>query len=78
MKCIIGINNMKFEVTITGFDTKAQAEAFIQWYNGQGEQDAAVWFENSDVGCTSMNVDCAGTFPTIWIGNSSVMVVKPA
>lgn len=34
-----------YNLTFTGFKTKAQAEAFRDWYSGQGEQDATVWFE---------------------------------
>lgn len=35
-----------FNLNISGFQTKEQANAFISWYEGQGEQDAAPWFEN--------------------------------
>lgn len=34
-----------YELKITGFKTKKQAEQFRDWYSGQGEQDAAIWFE---------------------------------
>lgn len=34
-----------YTVKVTGFKTKAQAEEFINWYEGQGEQDASYWFE---------------------------------
>lgn len=34
-----------FSLTLTGFKTKAQAEAFLSWYEGQGEQDACIWFD---------------------------------
>lgn len=34
-----------YKIAITGFKTKAQAEEFINWYEGQGEQDASYWFE---------------------------------
>lgn len=34
-----------FKLLIEGFKTKAQAEAFADWYEGQGEQDADIWFE---------------------------------
>ena len=36
---------LMFEIRITGFKTRAQASAFYDWYEGQGEQDAGVWFE---------------------------------
>lgn len=31
---------------ITGFETKAQVEEFVHWYEGQGEQDAVIWLED--------------------------------
>ena len=34
-----------FDVTVKGFKTRDEAETFMSWYEGQGEQDAAVWFE---------------------------------
>jgi len=30
-----------YTVKVTGFKTKAQAEAFREWYSGAGEQDAS-------------------------------------
>jgi hypothetical protein len=35
----------EFTLTIKGFKTKEQALEFAKWYEGQGEQDAAYWFE---------------------------------
>lgn len=32
-------------VTIKGFDTFEEANQFCDWYSGQGEQDASIWFE---------------------------------
>lgn len=34
-----------YSVTIKGFKTLEQAEAFYDWYEGQGEQAAIDWFE---------------------------------
>jgi len=34
-----------FDLVLKGFKTKAQVKAFINWYEGQGEQDASIWFE---------------------------------
>lgn len=31
-------------VTFTGFTSRKQAETFVEWYSGQGEQDADPWF----------------------------------
>jgi hypothetical protein len=36
-----------FSVKINGFRSKAEAEAFVEWYEGQGEQDAQLWLEES-------------------------------
>ena len=33
------------KVEITGFNTAIEAREFVDWYEGQGEQDAAAWFE---------------------------------
>ncbi len=35
----------EYELRLKGFRTKEQVEAFFDWYGGQGEQDASVWFE---------------------------------
>lgn len=43
-----------WSVTFTGFETKEQARCFADWYEGQGEQDAAYWLEeNSDLAFAS-------------------------
>lgn len=34
-----------FSLLITGFKTPEQVKAFADWYEGQGEQDASIWFE---------------------------------
>ena len=59
---------MTFKVELTGFKTKAQAEAFVDWYGGAGEQDAAVWFEEADDldGVTFMGT----TGPQEWNGDT--------
>ena len=36
-----------FNVLIKGFETKKQAETFISWYSGQGEQCSDIWFEEA-------------------------------
>ena len=47
---------MDYELHIKGFKTKEQVEEFISWYEGQGEQEASVWFEISD----NIDVDFMG------------------
>ena len=64
-----------YELRITGFKTKAQVEAFASWYEGQGEQDADIWFEcrkdDGEIDIDSMHVDC--NFKSVWTKNSFEM-----
>ena len=32
----------KFKVTLSGFKTKEQAKGFLDWFEGQGEQDETI------------------------------------
>ena len=66
-----------FSVKIEGFKTKEQAEAFVNWYEGQGEQDITYWLEEHTY-ITSLNTNCATTFPLIWEENVLPMTVVPA
>lgn len=56
---------MSAEVVIKGFKNAEEAEQFCLWYSGQGEQDAAIWFEcrqaegemeSSFIGCGSITI----------------------
>jgi len=49
----------EFSLTIKGFKNPEQVKCFIEWYEGQGEQDAAVWFEINEekIGTDWMPVD---------------------
>lgn len=51
-----------YTVTFTGFATAQQAQAFAEWYEGQGEQDAATWMEESAgvSSCNTRNFDKIG------------------
>lgn len=70
-----------YDVVIKGFNTKAEAEEFVKWYEGQGEQDACVWLEiKKDAGVIDvdfMGVDCKKTYPLKWNGNTTTMWIKP-
>jgi hypothetical protein len=70
-----------YEVVIKGFKTKAQAEVFIQAYEGQGEQTAWIWYEDRKlegiIDVESMNVNCRETYPLTWEDNQVTMVVDP-
>ncbi len=67
-----------YSLTLTGFKTKAQVEAFISWYCGQGEQDAAIWFEElKHVG--KLDIDFMGVdskFKKTWNGNNLTAKLK--
>ena len=58
-------NNMdkEYSLTIKGFKTPEQVTEFIKWYEGQGEQDAAIWFwcrkEEGTIDVNFMPVDCS-------------------
>lgn len=42
-----GLDNEEkgFKVVVSGFNTQAEADTFIGWYEGQGEQDSCIWVE---------------------------------
>ena len=71
-----------FELVIKGFTSKAQVEEFVKWYSGQGEQDAAPWFEcrrsEGLIDCDYFLTDIEGTFPLTWNGNQLPMRVVPS
>lgn len=56
----------EFTLTIKGFKTKEQVKAFASWYEGQGEQDASIWFEcrkeEGEIDVDFMPVDCQAMF----------------
>lgn len=58
-----------YEIIVKGFKTKEQAEKFIGWYEGSGEQMIDEW---TDV---SMNTDMFATFPLKWNGNQIALVL---
>lgn len=66
-----------FDLIIKGFKSKSQVMEFIKWYEGQGEQDASLWFEEAReqgrIGVDFMPVDLNKTYVetsdnvTIWV-----------
>lgn len=68
-------------VKITGFNTKEEAEQFILWYDGQGEQDIPFWLEcrkdEGKIDVDTMNVDLEKTFPFKWNDNAVQMFIIP-
>jgi hypothetical protein len=71
-----------FTLMITGFRTQAEVDAFISWYEGQGEQDAAVWFEyrqkEGEVECCSMDTDLSKEhWPPKHDGDATIIKVIP-
>ena len=70
-----------FKVVVTGFKTQAEADAFIGWYEGQGEQDACIWFEcrkdEGEIECRSMIIDMAKYHEVSkWQGNQRELPLK--
>ena len=63
-----------FSLTLTGFKTKQQAEELLKWYEGQGEQDACVWLEESKIqgkiDVDFMPVDVSKRY--VWEGNNLI------
>lgn len=49
------------KVVVDGFKTIEEANEFCEWYSGQGEQDAAIWFDcrksEGIIACDTM--DCS-------------------
>ena len=68
-----------YSVVVRGFKTKAQAEEFIFWYCGAGEQSSVDWFEarksEGDIDVDSMVVDNK-TFPIAWKENQAEMLLS--
>lgn len=69
-----------FKLEISGFKSMEEVEVFIKWYEGQGEQDASVWFEEAKmrgkIDRDFMPVDCGATYPITFIENTGFMVIK--
>ena len=36
-----------FQIVFKGFKNQRQVEVFMNWFEGQGEQDASVWTEEN-------------------------------
>lgn len=69
-----------FKLEISGFKSQAEVEAFIKWYEGQGEQAASTWFEElqmrGEIDRDFMPVDCKATYPIKFENNTGFMVIK--
>lgn len=67
-------------VLVSGFDTEAEAEAFIDWYSGQGEQDAGIWFEcrqaEGEIDSSFMPCKGADTFPVTFKDGQANLVLR--
>lgn len=65
-----------FSLTLRGFKTKQQVQEFLNWYEGQGEQDSCIWFECRDNmdGVTTMNVDVRKEYE--WDGNNLIAYLQ--
>lgn len=69
-----------FKLEISGFRSKAEVEAFVKWYEHQGEQDASIWFEElqtrGEIDRDFMPVDCSATYPIKFEDDKGFMVLK--
>lgn len=69
-----------FKLEISGFRSQAEVKAFVAWYEGQGEQDAGIWFEErmneGEIDRDFMPVDCKATYPIRFEGDTGFMVIK--
>jgi hypothetical protein len=59
-----------FKVIIEDFETEKDAENFIHWFEGSGEQQLCLWTEGRDI-LTNMQK----TFPLEWNGNEVKLFV---
>lgn len=69
-----------FNVLVSGFKSRAEADEFIKWFDGQGEQDLAYWFEeaaskNPDIR-PALIVDIEKTFPIQSFGTVRLLQLK--
>lgn len=51
----------KVELIIRGM-TREQAKVFAEWFEGQGEQDQGVWFDDREVQAPMTNVGRKGGY----------------
>lgn len=69
-----------FSVKVEGFKTEAQAKAFIEWYEGSGEQNASIWFDarksEGEIDVDFMPVNCKATYPIKFEDNEAKMILK--
>lgn len=69
-----------FNVLVSGFKSRAEADEFIKWFSGQGEQDLAYWFEeaaskNPDIR-PALIVDIGKTFPIQSFGTTRILELE--
>lgn len=59
---------MSYDVHISGFETKQQAESFVEWYKTQRSQISEVCFAEDE----SLGVTVVTTTPTTYVAPQSV------
>jgi len=71
---------MSYSIKIDGFKNKSQAKAFIQWYEGDGEQSASSWFkarhEEGKIDVDFMPIDIKKTYPLMWENDTLLTWIK--
>ena len=69
-----------FKLVITGFNTKVEIEEYINWYEGQAEQDITYWLEcrkdEGKIEVDSMNYDLE--HGTIWEDDTATIKIIPS
>jgi hypothetical protein len=64
------------KLTIEGLTTE-QAETLADWYEGQGEQDAGIWFEDRNVPVPYTDVAREGGYLKKDKQGNYIMYIKP-
>lgn len=62
------------KVEVSGFSNREQAEMFIAWYDGSGEQSFEYWTED-ELPSFSPYVDLKSTYPLNWEGDTVKLVL---
>ena len=66
-----------FSVLVSGFPDKAAAEAWINWYEGSGEQDTSIWLDEAlrerrtPGKSITAYTDIEATYPIKWEGETA-------
>lgn len=69
-----------YSVKVCGFNTEEEARQFIQWYEGQAEQDIDIWLEcrrnEGLIETTGMLTDVKKTYPITFVDNQAELHIN--